>query len=127
MSSLERPPRVWLLNLDAEHELEAARAYAPTKELAAIVARESRRLLGTLVRPGDLVLGPEELSDEQRARLAGLEGVAWSPTPRALARLAAAGVLLPAAPPVEVLRTVNARPFAAAVRAPLAGASFTKL
>lgn len=126
MSSLERPPRVWLLNLDAEHELEAARAYAPTKELAAIVARESRRLVGTLVRPGDLLLGPEELSDEQRARLAGLEGVAWSPTPRALARLRAAGLALAPTPNVAVLRAVNARPFAAAVRAPLAGASFAK-
>lgn len=126
MSSLERPPRVWLLNLDAEHELEAVRAYAPTKELAAIVARESRRLLGTLVRPGDLVLGPEEPSEEQRARLAGLEGVAWSPTPRALARLRAAGLALAPTPDVDVLRAVNARPFAAAVRAPLAGASFVK-
>jgi len=126
MSTPERAPRVWLLNLDAEHELEAARAYAPTKELAAIVARESLRLLGTLVRPGDLVLGPDEPSAAERARLAGLEGLAWSPTPRALARLRSAGLVLAPTPPVEVLRRVNARPFAAAVRAPLAGASFAK-
>jgi len=126
MSTGERPPRVWLLNLDAEHELEAARAYAPTKELAAIVARESRRLVGTLVRPGDLVLGPGEPSEAERARLAGLEGLAWSPTPRALARLRAAGLALAPTPEVGVLRAVNARPFAAAVRAPLARGSFTK-
>jgi hypothetical protein len=49
-------PRVWVLNLDAEHELEAGARYAPTRHLAAIVARESRRLLGTLVAPGDVVL-----------------------------------------------------------------------
>jgi len=126
MSSVDRPPRVWLLNLDAEHELEAARAYAPTKELAAIVARESQRLVGTLVRPGDLVLGSEEPTDAERARLAGLEGLAWSPTPRALARLRSAGLALAPTPDVPVLRAVNARPFAAAVRAPLARGSFAK-
>jgi hypothetical protein len=125
-SPSQRPPRVWLLNLDAEHELQATRAYAPTKELAARVARESRRLVGTLVRPGDLVFGPDALTEAGRARLAGLEGIAWSPTPRALARLRAAGLVVAPTPGVEVLRTVNARPFAAAVRAPLAGASFRK-
>ena len=126
MSVGERPPRVWLLNLDAEHELEAPRGYQPTKELAAIVARQAPRLVGTLVRPGDLVLPERTLSDDERAHLAGLEGVAWCPTPRARARLAAAGLVVAPAPALEVLRTVNARPFAAAVRAPLAGASFVK-
>jgi hypothetical protein len=126
MNVRERPPRVWLLNLDAEHELEAVRAYAPTRELAAIVARESRRLVGTLVRPGDLVLGPGEPTPDERERLAGLEGIAWSPTPRALAHLRAAGLALAPTPEVAVLRSVNARPFAAAVRAPLARESFVK-
>jgi hypothetical protein len=114
-------PRAWVLNLDAEHELEARGRYQPTQRVLAIVARQRERLLGTLIGPQDVVLG---LDDPARAR--GLPGVAWSPTPRALAELAAAGALLPAAPGVEVLRTVNARPFAAAVREPLQRASFEK-
>lgn len=126
MSVRRGPPRVWVLNLDAEHELEAGRGYAPTRHLRAIVARESRRLVGTLVAPHDVVLGDAEPPDSERERLQGLEGRVWSPTPLALARLAAAGARVPEAPPVAVLRRVNARPFAAGVREPLAGASFAK-
>jgi hypothetical protein len=120
------PSRVWVLNLDAEHELEAGRSYTPTQGLSAIVARERRRLLGGLVGPADVVLDEQHLAPEPVERLRGLEGRAWSPTPRALARLAAAGARVPATPGLDVLRTVNARPFAAAVRAPLAGSSFEK-
>ncbi len=121
------PPRAWVLNLDAEHELEAARSYAPTQALRAIVRRERARLVGSLVRPGDVVLddeGPLDPVTLERAR--GLAGLAWSPTPRALARLRAAGAVLPDTPDVAVLRAVNARPFAAAVRAPLLRGSFHK-
>lgn len=114
-------PRAWVLNLDAEHELEARGRYQPTQHLLAIVARERRRLLGSLVGAQDVVLG---IGDPERAR--GLPGVAWSPTPRALAELAAAGAAAAPAPALEVLRTVNARPFAALVREPLQRASFTK-
>ena len=122
---MSAPRRAWVLNLDAEHELEAGPRYAPTLALRAIVARERRRLLGTLVGPDDVVLDEDALAaDPACAR--GLLGLAWSPTPRALARLSAAGALVPETPPLEVLRAVNARPFAAAVRAPLAGASFEK-
>jgi hypothetical protein len=119
-------PRVWVLNLDAEHELETGRGYAPTERLRAIVARERRRLLGNLVVPGDIVLGEDELALDECERARGLEGLAWCSTPRALARLAAAGARPRAAPAFDVLRSVNARPFAAAVRAPLVGASFEK-
>jgi hypothetical protein len=118
--------RVWVLNLDAEHELEAGRGFTPSAHLGAIVARESRRLIGNLVAQGDLVLGETPLAEAERERLQGLAGVAWSPTPRALARLAAAGVRVPAAPPAAVLRRVNGRPFAAEVRAALVGGSFAK-
>jgi hypothetical protein len=82
--------------------------------------------VGSLVGPEDVVLGEVPAREAEREHLRGLEGVAWSPTPRALARLAAAGAHLPTAPALEVLRTVNARPFAAAVRASLAGGSFAK-
>jgi hypothetical protein len=110
-----------VLNLDAEHELEARGRYQPTQRMLAIVARQRTRLLGSLVGPQDVVLG---VDDPERAR--GLQGVAWSPTPGALAQLAAAGAEPAAAPGLEVLRAVNARPFAALVRAPLQRASFDK-
>lgn len=136
--------RAWVLNLDAEHELEAVKHYQPTAHLRAIVARERQRLFATLVAPGDLVLDTEDPShlelltergtarpaselDLERARLAGgFEGVAWCPTPRALARLASAGASISSVPNLETLRTVNARPFATAVRATLASSSFDK-
>lgn len=126
---MSAPPRVWVLNLDAEHELEAGTRYTPTLALRAIVARERRRLLGSLVAPGDVLLEERVTGREDEPELArtrGLQGLAWSPTPRALARLARAGTRVPVAPSLAVLRAVNARPFAAAVRAPLSGASFAK-
>ena len=117
--------RAWVLNLDAEHELEAAHRYAPTQALRAIVARERRRLIGNLVAPGDVVLGEDEL-DADDGRAQGLVGLAWCPTPRAIARLAAAGATVPRSPGLEVLRTANTRAFAVQVRRPLARSSFAK-
>ena len=92
----------WILNLDAEHELEAPRAYAPTGRLRAIVAAQRATLLGSLVPIGDLVLearegrvgsgterwralevtGPGAARERLVARdeLAGRPAVAWSPT-----------------------------------------------
>lgn len=119
------PGHVWVLNLDAEHELETRGSYTPSQAMRALVARQRRLLAGSLVAPGDVVLTGRE-SEDQRGALAGRPGLAWSPTPRALAALRAAGVTTPPAPPLEVLRQVNARPFAAGVRAPLAAASFEK-
>ena len=120
-------PRLWVLNLDAEYELEAGRRYAPTRHVRALVERERERLLGTLVAPGDAVLTGAELDSQALARAYPEHvGVAWSPTPRALRSLARAGAHVDS-PDVETLRRVNARPFAAAVRAPLVGASFAKV
>lgn len=119
-------PRAWVLNLDAEHELEARRAYAPTRHLRAIVRRERARLLGTLLGPEDVLIDPDAALEEQGGIARGLAGCAWSPTPRARAALQRAGAALAPAPPLEVLRAVNARPFAVAVREPLARASFEK-
>ncbi len=124
----DAPPRAWVLNLDAEHELEAVLRYAPTDRMRANVARESRRLIGPLVAPHDVVVTEEELArgGHLTERAHGLEGLAWSPTPRARNLLAAAGARVAESPTLAVLRTVNARPFAAAVRAPLALSSFAK-
>jgi hypothetical protein len=114
-------PRAWVLNLDAEYELETRGSFTPSRHIRALVARERARLIGNLVRPGDVVL-----TDADDHRADGMVGLAWSPTPRALARLEAAGAQPIAAPSIDVLRAVNARPFAAAVRAPLANGSFEK-
>ena len=116
---------VWVLNLDAEHELATAGRYTRSRALAALVARQSGRLLGTLVAAGDVVVDGEPSAAELEL-LRGRPGLAWSPTPTALARLRSAGAEVEAAPPLAVLREVNARPFAAAVREPLRGASFEK-
>ncbi|MDZ4773734.1 MAG: hypothetical protein SGI72_11445 [Planctomycetota bacterium] len=120
--------RAWFLNLDAEHELEALKSYAPTQNLREIVARESVRLIGKLVAPDDVVLTEEDVRLETAAFSAakGLVGVAWSPTRRALELLAAAGTRAETAPSMEVLRAVNARPFAARLREPFAESSFVK-
>lgn len=115
--------RAWVLNLDAEHELETPGHLTVPRGLRQVLARERSRLLGNLVAPGDVVLtgGP----DDARAR--GLPGFAWSPTPSALRRLRAAGARPLPAPAADVLRTANARPFATAVRAALqAPGSFAK-
>lgn len=111
----EHAPRAWVLNLDAEHELEAPRGYQPTAALKAIVAAQSRRLLGALVRPGDVVLDEGDLASGAR-RAQGLRGAAWLPTPRALRILAAAGAVGCDSPGLEVLQRVNRRDWGARLR-----------
>ena len=125
---MNRAPRAWVLNLDAESELAAPRRYAPTRHLREIVERERAKLVATLLAPGDVLVTDEGLRGDPTLaeRVADLEGVAWSPTPTALALLARAGARVPGTPSLEVLRTVNARPFAAAVREPFARSSFAK-
>ena len=125
---MSRAPRAWVLNLDAEHELERGSGYTPTRHMRSIVERERRRLLGPLVAPGDVLVTEAALAAGGAAieRARGLAGCAWSPTPRALDLLARAGAQVSQAPAFEVLRRVNARPFAAAVRSPLRAAGFAK-
>ena len=127
-AEVTRTPRAWILNLDAESELEAPARYAPTRNLRAILARESPRLVDSLVAPGDVVLSEADFAPNGSARrqARGMVGCAWSPTPRALAQLRAAGATPLSAPDLATLRKVNARDFAAVVRAPLQAASFDK-
>jgi len=127
-------PVAWVLNLDAEEELAARRHYAPTQRLAAVVAVQRQRLVSgdprtagvpagaLLVQPGDLVV--DEHTPPGAAR--GYEGRTWSPTPRALRLLERAGAEASWRVPLDVLRAVNARPFASNVRAPLALEAFAK-
>jgi len=148
-----RSPYVWVLNLDAEHEFEGRAGYAPNRNLRTIVAAQQARLVHELLSPGDYLLR-EAASDGSRAadlellrvpidplqtsgalqppRLVelaearGLPGLAWSPTPRALALLAAAHTVPAHSVDIEILRTVNARPFAARLHNDLRNESFPK-
>jgi hypothetical protein len=96
----------WVLNLDADHELEDPRGYTPSRATRARVREFATRLRG-LLQPGDVVL-------EAGATLppGSYAGKAWCPTPRALAILEAAGCALPDSPPLAVLQRVNHRRFA---------------
>jgi hypothetical protein len=109
-------PRAWLLNFEAEAELEDPSARTPSR---AVLAR-SRALVSrvlALLGPGDVVL-------DEGTRAAGFEGRAWCPTPGALAAIARAGARAPTAPPVEVLRAVNHRRFCAGLGQTLEGARY---
>ncbi|MAB80736.1 MAG: hypothetical protein CMJ89_15415 [Planctomycetes bacterium] len=119
-------PLAWVLNLDAENELEAGPGYTPARHIQRIVARERKHLFGTLVAPGDVVVEAGSTGGEESARARGLPGLAWSPTPRARALLARAGAIPVAGPTLETLRTVNGRPFALEVRATLREDGFDK-
>lgn len=109
-----RPPRfAWVLNLDAELEL-ARPGYTPRARLLSQLVEfgaESRRLLG----PDDVLVSPSPGAERglTSAEASDFIGRAWCPTPRALAALALAGVRPEPHPPVEVLRRVNHRRFAA--------------
>ena len=118
MSSAE--PVAWVLNLDAEDELARGGAHTPTAVMTAriegLIPRLSSALTPTLspageretglVLPGDLILWPGEGTPP------GMLGRAWCPTRWALTQMERAGVRLPRAPSVEVLRRVNHRRFA---------------
>lgn len=109
--------RAWVLNLVAEEELRRP-SFRPSKA-------QRRRLdqwrprLASLVGPGT-ILGEAEPTPS----LAGRQGMAWCPTPSALAALAAAGAEVPRAPPLHVLRRVNHRRFCAELGHGLEGAAF---
>lgn len=112
--------RAWLLNLDAEEELDGRREYRDP--LAALRRRpELLAALAPLVPEGDVVVGgPGDPGGE----LAGLKGRAWCPTSSALAALAARGVGAPRAPSMDVLRRVTSRGFSAQLGLHLPGARY---
>ena len=118
-------PVAWVLNLDAEHELEAPRGWQPTQHLRAIVQAQAPKLLGSLVAAHDVVLDERDLTNGLR-RARGLRGRAWLPTPRALKILAAAGATVDPTPGLDILQRVNRRDWATRVRAPFAEDSITK-
>lgn len=92
----------WLLNLDAEEELERPGAHTSS-------ARVLERIDGLRGPLEPLLRGAVVVTEGVRAD--GLHGRAWCPTPSALARLGRAGAIVPTAPSLEVLRRVNHRRF----------------
>jgi hypothetical protein len=96
-------PRAWVLNFDAELELEHGPSYTPS---ASMIARV--RSLGEHfpLPDGDRTIDRASTGDR---------AVAWCPTPRALRAIVHAGLTPPRAPSFEVLRTVNERGFALAL------------
>jgi hypothetical protein len=111
-------PQAWVLNLDAEHELERGPAATPSAHLRALVAGRAATVAPALLGAEDVWVRAEGLADRDGRPLPpdaaqGLLGRAWSPTPRARALLVRWGATPPAAPDFAVLRRVNARPFTA--------------
>ncbi len=114
-------PRAWLLNLDAEDELEGARPYPGP--FAAIIRRPALLAsLASLVPAGDLVL----TRSSPRAAALGRVGVAWSMTTRAREALVEAGAEPAPAPAVHVLTRVASRALHAEIGLPFPGSVFTK-
>ena len=101
MSSAE--PVAWVLNLDAEDELARSGAHTPTDVMTARIERLLPRLRG-LIRAGDRVVWPGHEAMER-----GLWGRAWCLTRWARTKLEQAGIRVPRAPDVDVLRRVNHR------------------
>jgi uncharacterized ferritin-like protein (DUF455 family) len=103
----------WLLNLDADLELQDPVAYQPRK-LNEARTRELLARMADLVSPDDAWLdvstGHASLSTPADATVQ-----AFCPTPSALRRISALGLRLPAAPSFDVLRAVNDRAFCAAI------------
>jgi hypothetical protein len=98
-------PFAWVLNLDAELELERPE-HVPNTKLAAQLALHAER--------ARVLLGPDDvLAHGLPTGSIGYRGRAWCPTPRAVATLRAAGVSPEPHPPVDVLRRANHRRFSA--------------
>lgn len=112
----------WVLNLDADLELAAARGYTPRRS----VREATRSFVPLLARS---LLGPDDvLVDESSAPLSarGLVGRAFCPTPRALGVLRRAGAEPEPHPDADALRRVNSRAFVAALGPMLPGAAFVE-
>src|SRR5689334_17227632 len=91
---LPSTPRAWLLNLDAELELRRPSRYQPTRA-SLRACQHFERWARLLVAPGDVVISRENPTS---GIAKGYLGVAWCPTPSALAALEYAGATLAPAP-----------------------------
>jgi hypothetical protein len=112
---------VWWLNLDADREMAEPRGYAPPRAVAERTRSWCAFLRRELCRPGDHVLGEDDLSAYDRGRCAVSM---WCPTPTALRRLHDEGLAPVDAPAFDVVRRVNHRRFCADLGQPLDDADF---
>lgn len=103
---------VFVLNLDAEDELADPSAQTSSNAMRARI-RELEPKLAALVADGRVLREGE--------RVPGARGLAWCPTPSAIARLRAGGAIPVAAPTFAVLRRVNHRRFSFDLGATLPG------
>ncbi len=92
--------RLWLLNLDAELELDKPAGYQSPQVLRRQMSQQRRQL--------SWLVGDEAVWDEQSRVPRGTEALCWSPTPSALRRWRRYGQEL-AAPSIDVLQQVNCR------------------
>lgn len=109
----------WLLNFDADLELQDPDRYRPAK---AVLARAAtlRAQLTDLIGPDDVVLEVDGLD----ALPSNVTIQTFCPTPSALGRIRALGLVPPVAPSLAVLRRVNDRRFCAELGHGLEGACF---
>jgi hypothetical protein len=110
-------PRIaWLLNLDADRELQDPARYQPV-DLAS-TRPDWRTRMADLVADDDIILPSLEAVPGE------LVPQCFCPTPSALAQLKAAGFSVPPAPALSILRAVNDRAFCAELGQSLPSASF---
>jgi hypothetical protein len=121
-------PRIaWLLNLDADRELQEPTRYRPVATSGR--AHDLVAQIADLVASEDLVL--DEATTISSLQSSGLQPddylvQAFCPTPSALTRIVGLGLVAPNAPAVDVLRRVNDRAFCAELGQCLPGASFVR-
>lgn len=101
-------PRAWVLNLEADDQRARGRGWTPSRALLTVIDEQAKKLVATLVRPGDIVLG----RDDQHVHGDAYVGEAWSPTERALARMKRAKVRMAKTPAPSVIERVSGRAFA---------------
>jgi hypothetical protein len=114
---MTRGRSAWVLNLDAEYELEASDSHTPSARTMQRMP-EFQRALAPLLGPEDVVVGDDDVV------VGSCPGRAWCPTPRAMRRLLKAGAIPVPAPDFAVLRRVNHRRFSADLGPTLPGARF---
>jgi hypothetical protein len=112
--------RAWVLNFDAEDELDRGQGHTSSRAVLARFAALATRV-GLLLGPGDVVVDPSSPASPPPASFVGR---AWCPTPGARRLLARVGAPLPDAPDLSVLRRVNHRRFCADLGQTLPGARY---
>jgi hypothetical protein len=111
-------PIAWLLNLDADRELQDPARYRPARLTS--MPQDWNARMADLVAPEDLIL------PHPNARPGECVVQTFCPTPSALERVLALGLPPPPAPALSTLRNVNDRAFSAQLGQCLPGSSFVR-